>query len=86
MENSYSFDNNGIRIDHTTITPRYSVTNEESLNAGVDYLNQHGYAVFSDVLTEEEVNFNKSLLWNFFENIPGRSIRRDDPSTWSNNW
>jgi hypothetical protein len=86
MENSYSLDNNGIRIDHTTITPRYSVNNEESLNAGVEYLNEHGYAVFSDVLTEEEVNLNKALLWEFLENIPGRHIRRDDPSTWSNNW
>jgi hypothetical protein len=82
----YSFDNNGIRIDHTAITPRYSVTNDESLNAGVAYLNENGYAVFSDVLTEDEINFNKDLLWNFFENIPGRNIRRNDPSTWSNNW
>jgi hypothetical protein len=86
MANSFSYDSNGIRIDHTTVTPRYSVTNEESLNAGVQYLNENGYAVFSDVLTEDEVNFNKELLWQFFENIPGRNIRRDDPSTWSNSW
>ncbi len=83
---SYSFDMNGIRIDHTTLTPRYSVTNNESLTDGINYLNEHGYAVFSDVLSQDEINFNKELLWRFFENIPGRHYRRDDPSTWSNNW
>jgi hypothetical protein len=86
MEIPYSLDNNGIRIDHTTLTPRYSVTNNESLNAGITYLNEHGYAVFSDVLTGDEINVNKDLLWNFFENIPDHNFRRDDPSTWSNNW
>jgi hypothetical protein len=86
MNISYSYDTNGIRIDHTTITTRYSVENNESLNAGINYLNEHGYAVFSDVLTTDEINFNKELLWNFFENIPGYHIRRNDPSTWSNYW
>lgn len=85
-EISYSRDNNGIRIDHTTITPRYSVTNNESLAAGINYLNDHGYAVFSDVLAEDEVNYNKDLLWGFLENIPNRNIKRHDPSTWSNSW
>ena len=86
MANSFSFDNNGIRIDHTTVTPRHSVTDEQSFNAGIEYLNGHGYAIFSDVLTEDEVNTHKTLLWEFFENIRGGNIRRDDPSTWSNNW
>lgn len=86
MEEDYTRDNKGLRIDHTTVSPRYSVRNDDSLNEGINYLNEHGYAVFSDVLTDEEVQFNKGLLWDFFENIPGRQIRRDDPSTWSNNW
>lgn len=86
MEVTYTRDNKGLRIDHTTVSPRHSVTNEESLNAGINYLNEHGYAVFSDVLTSEEVQLNRALLWDFFENIPGQQIRRDDPSTWSNHW
>jgi hypothetical protein len=86
MEIPYGRDKHGIRIDHTTVTPRYSVTNNESLNDGINYLNEHGYAVFSDVLSEDEINFNKELLWKFLENIPNCDIRRDDPSTWSNNW
>ncbi|CAF1361531.1 unnamed protein product [Adineta steineri] len=86
MEIPYSYDKDGIRIDYTALTPRYSVTNNESLNEGISYLNDHGYAVFSDVLSQDEINFNKDLLWKFLENIPDFNIRRDDPSTWSNRW
>lgn len=82
----YSIDEKGLRIDHTTLTPRYSVTNNESFNEGIAYLNEHGYAVFSDVLPQEEINTNKDLLWNFFENIPECNIQRNDPQTWSNFW
>ncbi|CAF4084424.1 unnamed protein product, partial [Adineta steineri] len=59
MEIPYSYDKDGIRIDYTALTPRYSVTNNESLNEGISYLNDHGYAVFSDVLSQDEINFNK---------------------------
>jgi hypothetical protein len=86
MEITYGIDEKGVRIDHTTLTPRYSVTNNESLNDGINYLNEHGYAVFSDVLPEDEINFNKDLLWKFLETIPGCHFRRDDPSTWSDHW
>lgn len=86
MAETYTRDNKGLRIDHTTVSSRYSVTNDDSLNAGINHLNEHGYAVFSDVLTNEEVQINKGSLWDFFENIPGRQIRRDDPSTWSSHW
>ena len=82
----YTLDKNGIAIDHTTVTPRYSVTNEESLNEGIAYLNEHGYAVFSDVMQQDEIDANISLLWSFLENTPGRNIRRDKPETWSDDW
>ncbi|CAF3746185.1 unnamed protein product [Rotaria sp. Silwood1] len=82
----YSTDEKGIRIDHTTLTPHYSVTNDESLNEGIAYLNEHGYTVFTDILSQEEIKTNKDLLWNFFENIPGCHIRRNDPETWSSFW
>ncbi|UJR09465.1 hypothetical protein I4U23_013703 [Adineta vaga] len=86
MNIPYSHDNHGIRIDHTTLTPRFSVTNESSLTDGITYLTEHGYAVFSDVLSTDEVNNGKELLWQFLENIPGYAIRRDNPSSWSSSW
>ena len=86
MDVPYSNDNQGVRMDHTTLTPRYSVANDDSLNDGIAYLTENGYAVFSDVLTLDEVNAGKDLLWNFLENIDGCAIRRNDPSSWSAYW
>jgi hypothetical protein len=83
---NYSLDKNEIRIDYTILTPRFTVTNNDSLNDGIIHLNEHGYAIFSDVMHQDEINNNKELLWNFLENIPGRHIQRNDPTTWSNNW
>jgi hypothetical protein len=37
-------------------------------------------------MSEDEINFNKELLWKFLENIPGHHIQRTDPTTWSKNW
>ncbi|UJR36658.1 hypothetical protein I4U23_029375 [Adineta vaga] len=83
---NYSLDKNHIRIDYTTLTPRFSITNTNSLNEGITHLNEHGYAIFSDIMLQNEIDINKELLWNFLENIPGRHIRRNDSTTWSNNW
>jgi hypothetical protein len=73
-------------IDYTTSTPRFSVKNDETLNAGIDYLNEHGYAVISDVIDQDEINENKNLLWKFLENVSNNKIRRNEPETWSNEW
>ena len=86
LEGDYVFDKNNIRMEYTTPTPRYSVLNDQSLDEGMAYLNQHGYAVFSDVMSADEIRFNKDMLWNFLENIPGTGIERDDPETWSTYW
>ncbi|CAF2464293.1 unnamed protein product [Rotaria sp. Silwood2] len=86
MAMQYNTDQKGLRIDHTTLTPRYSITNNESLNEGIAYLNKHGYAIFRDVLSQDEINTNKDLLSRFFETIPRCNIRRNDPSTWSSFW
>lgn len=77
---------NYLSVDNKTLTPRFSVKTTETLNEGIEYLNDHGYAIISDVLSEDEINHNKELLWQFFENIPGCKIRRNDPSTWSSYW
>ena len=86
MATSVSSDKSDTRIDYTTLTPRYSAVNNQSLNDGIKYLNEHGYAIFSDVLLQNEIDVSKDLLWKYFENIPGCHIRRDDPSTWSSYW
>jgi hypothetical protein len=75
-----------IVVDCTTVTPRYSVADEQSLNDGLTYLNEHGYAVFSDVMSESDIRLHKDLLWNFLETVPGRDIQRHDSQTWSSNW
>jgi hypothetical protein len=74
------------QIDYIIPAPRFSVTNDETLNAGLAYLNEHGYAVISDIMNQDEININKDLLWKFLENFPDSTIRRDDPETWSNQW
>jgi len=66
MAVAYSRDKNGIRIDHSTLTPRYSVTNNESLNAGITYLNEHGYAVISDIMDENEIKQSKRFTMEIY--------------------
>jgi hypothetical protein len=74
------------KIDFTTPTPRFSVTNDDTLKDGIAYLNEHGYAVISDIMDQDEINVNKELLWKFFENVSNNTIQRNDPETWSNGW
>ena len=79
-------DNVSSQIDYTTPTPRFSVTNDDTLNDGIAYLNEHGYAVISDVMNQDEINVNKDLLWSFLETVSNHAIQRHDPETWSNYW
>jgi hypothetical protein len=85
-QSSKNSDNVSSPIDYTTPTPRFSVTNDDTLNDGIAYLNEHGYAVISDVMNQDEINVNKDLLWKFIENVSEGTIQRDDPETWSNEW
>lgn len=73
-------------IDYTATTPRFSLNNPQSFKDGIDYLNEHGYAVISDVLNDDDINESKALLWKFIETTTDGSVQRDDPKTWSNNW
>ena len=73
-------------IDYSTGTPRFSVKNVESFKEGIDYLNENGYAVISDVLNDNEIKESKELLWKFIEKATNGSVQHDDPHTWSNNW
>lgn len=73
-------------IDYTTASPRFSVTNKDTLKDGLDYLNENGYVVISDIMNSDEINQNKDLLWQFLENTSNGTVQRHDPQTWSNNW
>lgn len=73
-------------IDYTATTPRFSLNSPQSFKDGIDYLNEHGYAVISDVLNDDDINESKALLWKFIETTTDGSVQRDDPKTWSNNW
>jgi hypothetical protein len=88
MTESSNQTSNGVSslIDYTTPTPRFSLKNDETFDAGIAYLNEHGYAVISDVIDQDEININKNLLWKFLENVSENKIRRGEPETWSNEW
>ncbi len=74
------------QIDFTTSTPRFSVKNDIEINDGVAYLKENGYAVFCDVMNEDEINKNKDLLWKFLESVSNGGLQRNNPDTWSNPW
>jgi hypothetical protein len=74
-------------VEYEESSPRYSVYNTEELQQGIDYLDEHGYAIFSNVLSNAEVNNSVDLLWKFLENLKSPyHIRRNDPKTWDQPW
>ena len=76
-----------IKIDYTVDSPRFSVHHADELQQGVEYLEEHGYAVFSHVLTDGEINDGVNLFWKYLEDLTAPyHIKRDDPSTWSQAW
>lgn len=52
----------------------------------LSFLNDHGYVVFKNVLSEQQVQHSQQLLWDFIlANCP--RVSRDDVSTWTTeNW
>jgi len=76
-----------IEVDYEGISPRFSFHNIEELQQGVEHLDEHGYAIFSNVLSNDEVNNSVDLLWNYLENLKAPyHIRRNDPQTWDKPW
>ncbi|CAF0804749.1 unnamed protein product [Didymodactylos carnosus] len=85
-DSGYAKDNNGLPIDYTSNIPRFSVESSAELEDGVTYLNENGYVVFKDVLSNDEVNSNIDLFWKHLEKLPRPYfIRRNNFETW-NNW
>eukprot|EP01089_Gocevia_fonbrunei_P007047 TRINITY_DN1806_c0_g2_i2.p1 TRINITY_DN1806_c0_g2~~TRINITY_DN1806_c0_g2_i2.p1 ORF type:complete len:210 (-),score=42.26 TRINITY_DN1806_c0_g2_i2:3-632(-) len=62
--------------------PSFEVTDD----SGYKYLEEHGYVVFKNVLSTEEIQKGRSLAWDFLEGLNKRKIKRDDPATWDYEW
>jgi hypothetical protein len=74
-------------IDYRIQSPRFSVNDDAQIQQGIEHLNENGYAVFSNVLSPDEITSNIDLLWKHFESLlPPYRIKRDDAKTWDNAW
>ncbi|CAF1044398.1 unnamed protein product [Adineta steineri] len=74
-------------IDYEFNSPRFTVNDAEQIQQGIEHLNEHGYAVFSNVLSPNEITLNIDLLWEHFESLlPPYFIKRDDAKTWDDAW
>ncbi len=84
MENAASTNPNLV-VDHDIVTPRFSVQNADEFRQGIEYLNEHGYAVFGNVLSDnDEIARNVDLLWKHLESLERPyNIRRNDVTTWN---
>jgi hypothetical protein len=51
--------------------------------AGDQYLQEHGYAVYKDVASPDEITRAHDLFWDFIEGL-GNNIKRTNPNTWHN--
>ncbi|CAF3536692.1 unnamed protein product [Rotaria sordida] len=59
-----------VSIDVDVIYPRFSVHNIEEFQQGIEHPNEHGYAIFSNIVTNDEVNHSVNLLWKYLESLP----------------
>ena len=49
----------------------------------LEHLEQYGYAVIAQVATPHHTHIGLQHLWDFLENLPDTTCKRDDPSSWS---
>lgn len=76
-----------VEIDYQTESTRFSATDRNEIERGIEHLNEHGYAVFTDVLSAAEVERSIDLFWSHIENLKlPQQLRRDDPKTWDDYW
>jgi hypothetical protein len=74
-------------VDFQIESPRFSANDAQQIQQGVEYLTENGYAVFSNVLSPDEITSNIDLLWKHLENLlPPYHIKRDDVQTWDAEW
>lgn len=76
-----------VLVDYQLISPRFSVGKIDELQQGVEHLNERGYAVFSDILSQDQISHGTDLFWQHLEGLKRPfSIRRNDPTTWNEQW
>jgi len=63
--------------------PRFDIRTQRA--EFLAYLEEHGYAVSANVLSEEsKLQDLRSKFWDFLEKYPpGTKVRRDDPESWN---
>jgi len=61
----------------------FDVNSETRIEDAKKHLEKHGYVVYSNVISPEEISIAKSLLWDHLESL-GSGINRNDVSTWDN--
>ena len=80
------FDRVGVKVDYRSGTTRFSCQDAESLAAALRHLDEHGYAVISDVMDEDEINTAKNLIWQHLEGLKSPyKIKRGQTNNW-NQW
>lgn len=83
----FSKENSRMSVDYQFESPRFSVENIDEIQQGVEYFNEYGYAVFSNILTNDQVNISIDLFWKHLENLKKPfAIQRNDPKTWNVEW
>ncbi|CAF3817335.1 unnamed protein product [Rotaria sp. Silwood1] len=76
-----------VSIDYEIDSPRFSVHDAQKVQEGIEYLNKHGFAVFADILSPDEITSNIDLFWKHLENLPvPYHIQRDNAKTWDFLW
>lgn len=79
-------DSADVRIEYRRQCARFSCQDPQTLADGLRHLEEHGYAVISDVLDEDEVNTAKNLIWQHLEGLKSPyKIKRGQIHTW-NQW
>jgi hypothetical protein len=87
MDGSLVTEKGEVDVEYDVTSPRFSVHNTEELQQGVEHLNEHGYAVFSNILSNDEVKNSVDLFWKHLESLKQPyHIRRSDPQSWNRRW
>ena len=81
-ENGFSEDKHGLKIDYGHKPRRFSICDPSDFDRGIEHLSEEGYAVFTDLMNDDEVQQHRHRLWEFLECIPNLHIDRNDPETW----
>lgn len=72
------------RLVHQSVKAiRHSLTLPSEVAAGIAAIGHHGYAVFSNVVTCDQLATLNRLFWDYIE-AACKDVHRDQPATWTN--